>query len=272
MKRREPPQFVLGVVEARDEQRHDLQPDPHLVQAADGRQDRFDAAAQLPVVPVVEALEIDFVEVDPGPDVVEHALGAIAVGDERGQQPRGARLLEDRDGPFARDQRLVVGRDDHARARAGSRRRPAPAATPRSAARWPAGRAAPATSPSSGNRSNAGRSRASRRNTRARPGRRERRASSRSDRTARRRRSPTARAAGRRGRSAPCRRPPRLRGSGTRVRTHSTGADRWIWVRRAPAPPRPFAPPGVRPGSPWIQFTPRSSRRVFRPGMNRRVS
>ena len=72
-------------------------------------------AAELAVVAVVEALEIDFVEIDPRAQVFEHLRRPVAVRHEAGHQPRGPRFLEDGHGPFAGDQRLVVGADDHAR-------------------------------------------------------------------------------------------------------------------------------------------------------------
>ena len=40
---RQPLQFVVGVVEAGNEQRNDLQPEAHRVQAADGVEDRLQA-------------------------------------------------------------------------------------------------------------------------------------------------------------------------------------------------------------------------------------
>src|SRR5262249_50312741 len=61
----EPFELVVRVVEARDEERDDLEPDPHLMERADRVQDRLDAAAELSVMSIVEALEIDLVEIDP---------------------------------------------------------------------------------------------------------------------------------------------------------------------------------------------------------------
>ena len=185
----------------------------------------IEPAAQLPVVPVVEALEIHLVEIDPRPDEIEHARRAVAVRYEAGHEARGAGLPEDRDAPLGGDERLVVSGDDDARAEADRRRRRAPAASRRPASRCRrSDRAAPARSPSSGSTSNAGRSRACRRCRPARPGGRGRRASSRSDRTGRRRRSPTARAARRPSRSAPCTRPRPLRESDIRGRRRSSGS------------------------------------------------
>ena len=109
-------QLVARVVEARDEQRDDLHPDAHRVQAADRVEDRLEPSAELAIVAIVEALEIDLVEIDPRPQVFEDLRRAVAVRHEAGDEARGFGLLEHRDRPLARDQRLVVRADDHARA------------------------------------------------------------------------------------------------------------------------------------------------------------
>jgi hypothetical protein len=109
-------QFVGGIVEAGDEQRDDLKPQAHLVDAADALENGRDAAAEFVVVAIVEAFEIDFIQVEPGPHVVEHLWGSVAIGDEGGEQTCGFRLFENGDGPFAGDQRLVVGADHGFRA------------------------------------------------------------------------------------------------------------------------------------------------------------
>ena len=75
---------------------------------ADGVQDRAQPAAQFVIVAIVEALQIHLVEVHPGPQIFEHLGSGVAVGDESGDQPGGAGLAKNRDGPFAGDQRLVV--------------------------------------------------------------------------------------------------------------------------------------------------------------------
>ena len=51
-------QFGVGIVEAGDYQRDHLQPESHLVDAADGIENRRQPAAQLMIAAVVEALEI----------------------------------------------------------------------------------------------------------------------------------------------------------------------------------------------------------------------
>jgi len=109
-------QLVGAVVEARDQERHDLDPHAHLVQTADRERDRLEPSAKLSVLAVVEALEIHLVEVDVGTDEVEDAPGPVAVRDERRHQPGRARMTEDLDGPLGGDQGLVVRRHDDSRA------------------------------------------------------------------------------------------------------------------------------------------------------------
>ena len=109
-------QFVVGVVEAGDQQRDDLEPQAHRVNAADGVEDGADAAAEFVVVAVVEALEIDFVEIEPGADVFEDLRRAVAVGDESGDESGGFGFFENCDRPLAGDERLVVGADENFRA------------------------------------------------------------------------------------------------------------------------------------------------------------
>jgi hypothetical protein len=69
----------------------------------------------LTVVAIVEALEIDLVEIDPRPDVLEHLGRAVSVRDVTREQASRLRLFEDGDRPLARDQRLVVGADHDTR-------------------------------------------------------------------------------------------------------------------------------------------------------------
>ena len=109
-------ELVSRVVEARNEERHDLEPDAHTVKRANRLEDWFETSTKLAIVPVIKALEIDFVEIHPRPKVAKHARRGVTVRDKRGHQPARAGLLEDRDRPLARDQRLVVGADDDPRA------------------------------------------------------------------------------------------------------------------------------------------------------------
>src|SRR5450631_130792 len=113
---REAAKFIWGVIEAGDQQRNDLEPQSHLVNPADAVEDGTDSPAELMVVAIVEALEIHFVEIEPGPNVFEDLRCAVAVGNESGQQAGAFRLLKDCYGPFAGDQRLIVGADQNLRA------------------------------------------------------------------------------------------------------------------------------------------------------------
>ena len=71
-----------------NQQRDDLEPEAHRVQPADRVEDRLEAAAELAVVAIVEALEIDLVEVDPRPQVLEHLRRAVAVRHVAGRRGR----------------------------------------------------------------------------------------------------------------------------------------------------------------------------------------
>ena len=133
------------VVEPGNQQRHDLEPDAHLVQAADREQDRFEPSAELPVVPVVEALEIDLVEIDPRPDDTAARARCRCRSTQSRSSTRAARAcLEDRHRPLAGDERLVVSGDDDSGAEPPRIRDDAPAATRRQGATPHRDRAAPA--------------------------------------------------------------------------------------------------------------------------------
>ena len=108
--------FVGVVVEAGDEKRDDLEPEPRLMNAADAIEDGSDAAAEFVVVTVVKALEIDFVQIEPGAQVFENLRSAVAVRNEAGDKSRGFGFFEDGYRPFAGDERLIVGADQNLRA------------------------------------------------------------------------------------------------------------------------------------------------------------
>src|SRR5262249_22550358 len=109
---REARDLVAGIVEARDQQSDDLEPEVHRVQPAYGIENGIDSAAKLAVMTIVEAFEIDLVEVDPWAKVFEHPWCSIAIRHEAGCEPGGLGLFEDGHRPFARDERFVV-RADH---------------------------------------------------------------------------------------------------------------------------------------------------------------
>ena len=97
-------------------QRHDLEPEAHRMKPLNRIEDIVEKSAEFAVVAILKTLQIDFVKIDPGLDVVQHFRRAIAVGNVRCFQPGAPRALENFDGPFARDQRLVVGAGDDPRA------------------------------------------------------------------------------------------------------------------------------------------------------------
>ena len=81
--------------------------------SADAVEDGADASAEFVIVAIVETLEIDFVEIEPGAQVFEHLGSAVAVGNKSGEQAGGFRLFENCDRPFAGDQRLVISADQN---------------------------------------------------------------------------------------------------------------------------------------------------------------
>ena len=64
---------------------------------------------------IVEAFEIDFVQIDPRAQIFEHFRRAVAVRHVSRRQPPCLGLLEDGHGPLARDERLIVRAHHHAR-------------------------------------------------------------------------------------------------------------------------------------------------------------
>src|SRR6266446_5564721 len=104
-----PVQFVIRVIEAGNHERNNFQPEAHFVQAPNCVQDGLQTPAKLVIVAVIKTLQINFVEVNPGSQVLKHLRGAVPVGDKGRQQPCCTGLLEDCHRPFAGYQRLVVG-------------------------------------------------------------------------------------------------------------------------------------------------------------------
>ena len=106
-------EFVGRVIEAGDEEGDDFEPQAHSVDAANTFEDRGDAAAEFVIVTVVEAFEIDFVKIEPRAQVFEDLRRSVAVGDEAGDESGGFGWFENGYGPFAGDERLVVGADEN---------------------------------------------------------------------------------------------------------------------------------------------------------------
>src|SRR5262245_5066248 len=105
---RQPGELVPRVVEPGNQERHDLEPEPHRVKTTNRLEDRLEPAPELPVVPIVEALQVDLVEIDPRAEVLQHLWSTVAVGNVPGSEACSLGFLEHRDRPFARDERFVV--------------------------------------------------------------------------------------------------------------------------------------------------------------------
>ena len=64
------------------------------------------------IFPIIETLKVDFVEIHPGTDELQHFGRGVAVRNEPSHEPGRFGLPEDIDGPIGRDERLVIGADD----------------------------------------------------------------------------------------------------------------------------------------------------------------
>src|SRR5205823_8959976 len=89
----------VRIVEAGNDERHDLRPDAALLESLDRVEHRLQHAAEVAVVAVVESFEIDLVQIDVRRDVVEHLGRSVAVRNVRTDQPFLPRFLEDLDRP-----------------------------------------------------------------------------------------------------------------------------------------------------------------------------
>ena len=103
-------QLGVVVVEPRNHEGHELEPEPTLVHHADSVEHVLQHTAELTVAPIIHRLEVDLVAVGPRADEVQDLRGRVAVGDERGLEPLRPGRLEHLDRPFGGDERLVVRR------------------------------------------------------------------------------------------------------------------------------------------------------------------
>src|SRR5438128_4008952 len=78
------------------------------MQAANRIQDGLRPPAEFVIVAVIKALQVNFVEVNPGSQVFQHLRGTSSVGDKGRQQSCCTGFLENRHCPFTGYQRLVV--------------------------------------------------------------------------------------------------------------------------------------------------------------------
>src|SRR2546430_6083522 len=102
------PQLLVAVIEAGNDQRHDLEPEAHLVHHPNAVHDVLELAAQGTVVLVAEGLEVDLVEIGEGADVLEDFPRGIAIRDVRRHESTRPRFLEHLNRPLGGDQWLVV--------------------------------------------------------------------------------------------------------------------------------------------------------------------
>src|SRR3989449_4009918 len=79
-----PGELRVVVVEARHDERHELDPESALVHHPDRVEYMLQHAAQLAITPIVHRLEVDLITIRPRPDVVEHLGRRVAVRDEGG--------------------------------------------------------------------------------------------------------------------------------------------------------------------------------------------
>ena len=98
-----------GIVESWNKKSDDLEPKAHFVKCAYGVQNGLESSAELPVMAIIKALQIDLVEVYPRANVIQNLGRAVPIRHISGHEPGSLSLLEYRDGPFARNQRLVIG-------------------------------------------------------------------------------------------------------------------------------------------------------------------
>src|SRR5215813_2060370 len=102
------PQFIVGVIESRDDERDDFQPESTLVYHSNSFGNVLENTAELTVARVPEALEIYLVQVYPRPNIVEDLGSRIAVGDIRADEPLAFGYLEYIDGPFTGYEWFVI--------------------------------------------------------------------------------------------------------------------------------------------------------------------
>src|SRR5262249_58160811 len=108
--------LLVAVVESRDDERHDFQPESHGIQPLNRIKDILEQSAELPIIPILKTLEIDLVEVHPGSDVLQDFRGTVTVRYVRRFQSLRAREFEDFDSPLTGNQRFVVRAGHNARA------------------------------------------------------------------------------------------------------------------------------------------------------------
>jgi len=105
-------QFFGAVVESRDDQGDNLDPESHGFEALDGVEDGLEGAAEVVVVGVVEGFEVHFIQADAGAEKVEDFGAGVSVADESADDVVLTGQGKDSHGPIGGDERFIVGADD----------------------------------------------------------------------------------------------------------------------------------------------------------------
>ena len=95
------------------EEGYDLHPKPSLINHLDRVQHVLKNTAQLSVVTIRHRLEVDFVVIGPGFEVVQDIGGGISIRHEGRFETCCSCMPEDLNRSFGCDQRLVVGAGHH---------------------------------------------------------------------------------------------------------------------------------------------------------------
>src|SRR5262245_37461886 len=75
-------ELFVRIIETGNQEGHDLQPETHVVQALDCVENRLKPPAELPIVAIIEALQVDFVKIDPRSDEFQNLGCAVPVGNK----------------------------------------------------------------------------------------------------------------------------------------------------------------------------------------------
>ena len=114
-------ELFAGIIEARDNQSHNFQPEALLIKALNAVQHAVEAAAEFPIVSVAEALEIHLVQIDPRLQIVDDFRRSVPIRDVRRLESLPARCAKDFHRPLAGNERFIVGAGDNSGLMAASK-------------------------------------------------------------------------------------------------------------------------------------------------------
>ena len=106
-------ELFAGVVEARNNQRHNFQPEAFLMKLLNRVQHTVEAATEFSIISVAKALQIHLIQIDPGAQIVDYFRRSIPIRDVGRLESLPPCFAEDFHGPLAGDERLVVGAGDN---------------------------------------------------------------------------------------------------------------------------------------------------------------